>query len=689
MKSRRTHRSRLFIVGHQGSRLIWALVGLGLLAIFGSEQANGTLSETDRYALPALAAGFGLLCLLAWIKPSRLGLWQRIGSGGAALYFAANLLRMTLQGDPGPPLYELASLGPWLIAGLLLLFITWPADKALWVAGGLVACLLLPASLRTAVGALPAWLHEAWPWLINLGLSAAVISLGLWVLARQLGRLISLAPQLDSETDLTPEALLKARLAEIDRARLQAEQASRAKSEFLAAMGHEIRTPMNTVLGMTRLAMQSKLEAPVRKQLDQVVHAGESLVRLLDGMLDYAALDAGQLQLQPEPLRIEDLLSAALDPVRQSAQAKQVELQCEILSPELLGSAGWRLGDRTRITQVLSELLVNAVKFTSAGQVRVSAWLDSAATPAQLIFKVRDTGIGIAPEQLSVIFSPFSQADSGATRSYGGTGLGLAVTQRLTRLMNGTLQARSVLGRGSEFELSLPLPPANAGSEPAGTVARQVMLIQASQSTGHEQLVSLLGALAPKARLEIAGQGEAGLHLLAAQPVSQAFDLLIVDWVLPDMDAASFMQNVAALGPPPRAQRVVLLSAFDTPALRDKAARLGAHALCAKPVLPATLRTLLNPRAELPEPLKPLTGADPGQPSLDRDSLIQELDSLLEHADSDALDLWENHASDFMDFLPPQQVKALAGAMQRFDFDEAQAALRAAQATRTDAKERP
>jgi CheY-like chemotaxis protein len=168
-------------------------------------------------------------------------------------------------------------------------------------------------------------------------------------------------------------------------------------------------------------------------------------------------------------------------------------------------------------------------------------------------------------------------------------------------------------------------------------------------------------------------QGGEALARLAATPVSQPHDLLIVDWVLPDMEGSVLLARLAEAGPP-RVRRTVLLSAFDTPVLRERALRRGAQALCAKPLLPHTLRRLLD----LERPLPAEAPAHTPEPASDTDpaSLISELDTLLGEADSHALTLWEQHESAFIDILPAQRAKALAGAMQRFDFDEAQAALR-------------
>lgn len=367
------------------------------------------------------------------------------------------------------------------------------------------------------------------------------------------------------------------------------------------------------------------------------------------------------------------MLANAFDAVRPAAQAKQLELICDIGSPELLGAAGARMGDAVRLTQLLTELLVNAVKFTPAGQIRLTAALNAAGG---WVLRVRDSGVGMSAEQLARLFTPFAQAEAGATRRFGGTGLGLAICRALAERMGGSLTARSAPGRGSEFELSLPPAPCAGYPVPPPPPARRVLLVQAAHAGGHDSLLALLKDLAPTTRVDLLAQGRQALARLQSVPASQPYDLLVVDWVLPDMEGGELLTRLTENGPP-RARRVVLLSAFDTPVLRERARRQGAETLCAKPLLPHTLRRLLDLDRPLPLDPQPMEAGDASPaPATDHASLISELDTLLGDADSNALTLYEQHQSAFIDALPAPQAKALAGAMQRFDFDEAQAALR-------------
>jgi len=658
------------VLGPVGTRWLFAVIVVSALFAWGSEAALGVIEPSDRIAYPVITAAFASLALLVWRQPNRLWLWQRSGVTLLAVYFGVSMLAFSMWPDPGPSLYTLGSLACWSMGGYLMLFTTWRAREALLISLGLLVAVLMPPTLLRFYGTPPAWLVGAWPLMANVALCQLMFCIALWGLSRQMARLAQLIPT--TGTVVTASDLIAARLAELERSRAAAEAASRAKSDFLANIGHEIRTPMNTVLGLTRLLLQGRLQAEQRHRLLEVARAGESLVKLIDGLLDYADLDAGRMQLAAAPLRIEQLLASAFDAVRPSAQAKQLELLCDIASPELLGAGGVRRGDAARLTQLITELLFNAVKFTPAGQVRLTVAIGD---NGGWRLRVRDSGMGMPPEQLARLFTPFAQAEAGATRRFGGTGLGLAICRALAERMGGTLTARSEPGRGSEFDLNLPpapcpdlplLPPAKA---------RSVFIAQAAHSAGHDMLLAQLRMLAPTARIELLSQGRQALAHLAATPASQPYDLLLVDWVLPDMEGSELLARLAEAGPP-RARRTVLLSAFDTPVLRERALRLGAEALCAKPVLPHMLRRLLDPERPLPVDLPLPEVAHPTTPGTDPITLISELDALLGEADSNALTLWEQHESAFIDALPAQRAKALAGAMQRFDFDEAQAALR-------------
>lgn len=671
----------LVVLGPFGTRWLFKIIVASALFAWASETALGVIEPSDRIAYPLLAVAFTALALLVWRWPQQLFLWQRIGVTLVGLYFALSMLVFTMRPDPGPGPYTLASFGPWSMGGTLLLFTTWRARDALCISLGLQFITLAPPTWLRFAGTPPQWLADNWPLLANLALCQGMFSLALWGLSRQLARLTSLAAA--PAGIATPDGLVAARLAELERSRAAAEAASRAKSDFLANIGHEIRTPMNTVLGITRLLLQGRVQNEQRARLQEVAKAGESLVKMIDGLLDFADLDAGRMQLNEAAVPLEPLLAHAFDAVRPHAQAKHLALDFELGSPELLGAAGTRRGDAVRLTQLVTELLTNAVKFTPAGSVVLNASVDAAGG---WVLQVRDSGVGMDQEQLARLFTPFAQADAGATRRYGGTGLGLAVCRALAERMGGSLTARSTPDTGSEFTLTLPPSPCPGVTPSALRAPARLMLVQAPHADGHQSLVSLLKAMAPEARLDIVSQARQALHRLTAATPAYACDLLIVDWVLPDMEGGELLAQLAAQSTPhgpAQARRVVLLSAFDTQVLRDRAIRQGAQTVCAKPLLPHALRRLLDFDRPLPADMTAPEGPPSRAPAppaastaVDVAALVRQLDHLLGEADSHALTLWEQHEATFIEALPVTQAKALAGAMQRFDFDAAQAALR-------------
>jgi signal transduction histidine kinase/CheY-like chemotaxis protein len=283
---------------------------------------------------------------------------------------------------------------------------------------------------------------------------------------------------------------------DLEAARDEAQAASRIKSEFLANMSHEIRTPMNGVLGLTELMLQTQVDSQQREYLTLIRQSAKSLLTLLNDILDLSKIEAGRLDLETTQFDLSQCVESAVRLLGLAASEKGVRLDQRLapgLSPTLLG-------DPNRLRQVLVNLIGNAVKFTARGEVVVSArqvWRRDLAT--ELHFSVRDTGIGIPPDKLGLVFEAFRQADSSTSRRFGGTGLGLSICQQLVQMMGGRIWAESEVGRGSTFHftvtLGIPQRPARSELAPHPALVDAPVLVAADDPAQQQVLAEALKQL--------------------------------------------------------------------------------------------------------------------------------------------------------------------------------------------------
>ncbi|HCI15089.1 MAG TPA: hybrid sensor histidine kinase/response regulator [Gallionellaceae bacterium] len=389
---------------------------------------------------------------------------------------------------------------------------------------------------------------------------------------------------------------------ELEAANLKAEEATRAKSMFLANMSHEIRTPMNAIIGMAYLALKTELTPRQRDYIDKVHNAAKSLLGIINDILDFSKVEAGKLELEQARFILEDVAGNSLSLLRQRAHEKEIELLFDISDPLLLGDSGALQGDALRLGQILTNLLSNSVKFTHQGYVKLTIGVEERSDDDVLLrFCLRDTGIGMTPQQVGNLFQEFSQADGSTTRKYGGTGLGLTISKKFVELMGGRIWVESTPGEGSSFiftarfAIAKPVPPV-AAVLPGVDVLR--VLVVDDQPEAQLVLVDLLAALgvgvAHHRTIDCASSGAEALAMIRqALDAGQPYDLLLVDWVMPEMDGGGVLQALqdSGMDHPPLS---VVVSAYDSEIMHEAADRLGAEHFLPKPVLPEALRKLLN-----------------------------------------------------------------------------------------------
>jgi signal transduction histidine kinase/ActR/RegA family two-component response regulator/HPt (histidine-containing phosphotransfer) domain-containing protein len=374
--------------------------------------------------------------------------------------------------------------------------------------------------------------------------------------------------------------------ANAQRARQAAERANEAKSRFLAVVSHELRTPLNGVIGVLQLLDNGSLDTTQRRQLRTASASGDTLLALIDTILEYARLEAGTETLEERDFRLDQVLTSAVDLMRPQAEAKGIKLTLALRGD----LAALVYGDPVRLNRVLLNLVGNAVKFTRQGEIEVDAEAASLDGTMVLRVAVRDTGIGIAPAVQERIFEDFRQADDSIARRFGGTGLGLAISRRLAELMGGGLTVESAEGAGSTFRLTLQFGRARgvaAAAEPSGPDRQLAVLLVDDDPINRDIGLSLLERLGHRAA--VAENGVAAIALAR----DGAFDAILMDLHMPDMDGLSAAAEVRKL-PLAKTPRLIVLTADVSHRSRERIARAGIRTVVSKPVLLESLRAALT-----------------------------------------------------------------------------------------------